>query len=839
MPKEGLWPRVLILDQFEELVTTYPTFWHHREAFFRELDEAMHADPMLRVVMSLRSDCVQDFDRYAGLLENGLHARYHMLPLGNKDAQAAIEEPARLFGRPFADGAADKLARNLSQVREQDLEGQMRTVPGEWVEPIQLQVVCYQLWEKLAHTPGDNITLDHLKQLARSVLAAQIAADSTLQEDEDRLLSGLVDGALAAFYEDALAEVLEDPAAQAAGIDERRLRAWFDKELITADGMRSTVSRNEHTGRTGSLANAAVDSLARRYLVRNELHAGGTWTELVHDRFVEPIRASNAAWFPQHLSALQRQAALWDEQGRSLGLLLREEALAEAKKWAADHAEELQPNEREFLAACHQAQAAIERDRRQNRVIRILAVAAGLVAILAIAASISAWRSSAEAFDQKRIADDNAQEAVAAQATAEESAAEAKRQKQIADDNAQKAVAAQATAEASASEAKRQKQIADDNAQKAVAAQATAEESASETKRQKQVADDNAQKAVTAQATAEANAALVKAQLDRQAGLARLQEAYKLKEQGNALGAIEAFRAAMATNTDLSFDVETEIEDVRRKVATQSARQGEALAKAGDFAAAEAKFKAALALEPPPDTPVYVYVPAGPFVMGAGDEDERIASQFRWPISNEKPQGSVPLDAFWIQRTEVTNAQYLRCVEAREADGCRPPANGNIRYRDPQFAKQPVTGVTWFQARDYAVWVGGRLPTEAEWEKACRGTDDGRTYPWGSQDPTGELLNFGGTGLGTWSAVGRYPKGASPYGALDMAGNVSEWTSSAYEGYPYNPGDGREGPSASLRVVRGGSFSPAHLVRCAYRLPNVPDSGNHEVGFRVVVSPGF
>ena len=188
-------------------------------------------------------------------------------------------------------------------------------------------------------------------------------------------------------------------------------------------------------------------------------------------------------------------------------------------------------------------------------------------------------------------------------------------------------------------------------------------------------------------------------------------------------------------------------------------------------------------------------------------------------------------------RTEVTNAQYLRCVDAGT---CDPPADSNRRYADTQFADQPVTGITWFQARDYANWVGGRLPTEAEWEKACRGTD-GRTYPWGNQDPTGELLNFSETGVGAGTAVGSYPKGASPYGALDMAGNVWEWTSSAYVDYPYDPKDGREDPESSkLRVLRGGSSANnAYLVRCAVRNSNSPGYGLDVYGFRVVVSPGF
>ena len=168
-----------------------------------------------------------------------------------------------------------------------------------------------------------------------------------------------------------------------------------------------------------------------------------------------------------------------------------------------------------------------------------------------------------------------------------------------------------------------------------------------------------------------------------------------------------------------------------------------------------------------------------------------------------------------------------------EAGGCEPPKYGQLRYQDPQSAKQPVTGITWEQAQEYAKWAGGRLPTEAEWEKACRGTD-GRIYPWGNQDPTGELLNYWWTGLRTSSAVGSYPRDASPYGALDMAGNVQEWTSSAYAPYPYNPEDGREGPNADVRVLRGGSFyTPDDFARCAHRYEHSPDSNSNELGFRV------
>jgi len=637
---------VLVIDQFEELITSHPGRWREREAFFRQLNQALLDDPNLWVALTLREDYVAALDPYAELTFNRLRARFYMERMDKDAALDAIRRPAELGGRPFAPGVAEQLVDNLRLVR---VPGQEGTVPGQYVEPVQLQVVCYQLWENIKGRVPGPLTAADLRE------------------------AGDVDRALIQFYEETLAAALADPAAP---ITERQLRTWFDKELITTAGTRGLVHQGADD--TGGLPNAAVQALQRRFLVRGEARGGDTWIELVHDRFVEPIRASNAAWFPQHLSALQRQAALWAEQGRSPGLLLRDAALVEAEAWAAGHAAELQPDEQAFLAACRQAQEAVERERRQSGRIRILGIVAGVVALLAIAAAIWGWRTTQ---------------------TAEKSAA---------------------------------------------------------------LAND------------------------------------RLKQMRLLIG------------VNLESDP-----DVKRSTVEFLTQLGEVAAAARDFTSAEAYFQKALGLEPDAGTPVYVYVPAGEFVMGAGTEDERIASQFNWNVSGEQPQHSVTLDGYWIMRTEVTNAQYGRCVDA---GACEPPADGNRRYSDAQFADQPITGVTWSQAQAYATWVGGRLPTEAQWEKACRGTD-GRTYPWGNQNPTPDLLNYSETGLGTSKGVGSYPRGASPYGALDMAGNVWEWTSSAYADYPYNPKDGREDPESSKgRVLRGGSFSGnAYSVRCAVR----------------------
>ena len=208
----------------------------------------------------------------------------------------------------------------------------------------------------------------------------------------------------------------------------------------------------------------------------------------------------------------------------------------------------------------------------------------------------------------------------------------------------------------------------------------------------------------------------------------------------------------------------------------------------------------------PRDGAEYVYVPGGAFKMGSGEGEERARE-------DEKPQTSVNVDGFWLMRTEVTNGQYRRCVDA---GACAAP--NNARWSDPAYADHPVTGVTWPQANDYTAWVGGRLPTEAEWEKACRGTEGG-IYPWGDAAPAEGLANFFPNTGGTM-AVGSYsPVGDSPYGAADMAGNVWEWTSSRPDPYPYDAGDGRDGAGGrgQAGAARGCVVSQRRF--CALREP--------------------
>ncbi len=254
-----------------------------------------------------------------------------------------------------------------------------------------------------------------------------------------------------------------------------------------------------------------------------------------------------------------------------------------------------------------------------------------------------------------------------------------------------------------------------------------------------------------------------------------------------------------------------------------------------------------------------VTVPAGPFLMGSRDGDEMAKE-------TEKPQHKVTLPAFKISKYLVTNSEFATFVQAggyTEQDYWTPVGwkwkehkgwCGPEDYGPPlNLANHPVVGVSWYEALAFCRWltdswrargkIAGneivRLPTEAEWEKAARGPE-GFLWPWGNEwDET--RCNNGELGLGDTCAVGLFPTGASPFGCLDMAGQVWEWTISLDSDYPYDATDGRENLDAEgnvFRVLRGGSFYIIrYLARCAHRLRNSPGNRNDLLGFRVVVSP--
>ncbi len=217
-----------------------------------------------------------------------------------------------------------------------------------------------------------------------------------------------------------------------------------------------------------------------------------------------------------------------------------------------------------------------------------------------------------------------------------------------------------------------------------------------------------------------------------------------------------------------------------------------------------------------------VYVPDGSFTMGSEDGQD-----------DEKPVHTVTLAAYWIDITEVTNGMYASCVLAGvcQAPESKSSSTRSSYYGDPGYADYPVINVNWNQAKAYCRAVGGRLPTEAEWEKAARGTD-GRTYPWGEAIDKTYANYFGG--IGDTAPVGSYEPGKSPYGAYDLAGNVWEWVSSQYKSYPFNTSDGRDDLTSTVaRVLRGGSwYYDFDLIRSAYRYWDDPSFTAVDIGFR-------
>ena len=217
----------------------------------------------------------------------------------------------------------------------------------------------------------------------------------------------------------------------------------------------------------------------------------------------------------------------------------------------------------------------------------------------------------------------------------------------------------------------------------------------------------------------------------------------------------------------------------------------------------------------------WVTILAGEFKMGSenGNIDEHAHTVY--------------LDAFQIGKYEVTNRQYAQCVKARI---CR-----EVLDVGEEKEMHPVANVSWYDAKVFCEWVGGRLPTEAEWEKAASWDAETKTkfvYPWGNSEPTPALLNFN-IDVGDTTPVGNYPDGISPYGLYDMAGNASEWVSSLYMSYPYNANDGREDlNTADIRVLRGGAwYNHPGDVRSTVRLRSYPSDTFGYFGFRCARDP--
>jgi WD40 repeat protein len=285
--------RLLIIDQAEEIFTFYPEGWIEgdRRGFFTELGEALRRSQGLHVLVIIRDDFMAKLSPFARMLPGELRAHFHLERLRHAQARDAIEKPLLTTIRHYADGVPQRIVEDLSRIRVQDEAGATKEIPGPYVEPVQLQLVCDDLWHKL---PDDvvEITVHHWERY------------------------GNVDHALQQFYEAVLRDCIAATAA-----DEDHVRSWFETRLITPGRTRGLVFRQKSN--VGGLAIEIVDYLERRHLLRAEMRSGGRWYELTHDRLIGPILNSNAPFNARKEAEREARARELDRARRWRRLLVR------------------------------------------------------------------------------------------------------------------------------------------------------------------------------------------------------------------------------------------------------------------------------------------------------------------------------------------------------------------------------------------------------------------------------------------------------------------------------------------------------------------------------------
>ena len=371
---------LLIFDQFEEILMTDPFDQDEKAEFFSQVGMVLR-DPGRWALFSIREDHVAALDPYTRAIPTRLKSTFRLDLLTPEGARAAIEEPARRRKVTFAAEATTRLVDDLRRVTVRSREGNLENRLGLTIEPVHLQVVCYQLWEQPRRNPLEIGT-------------QEIAS------------IGDVDTALGEYYAERINHIVN-----VTGVKEKVLREWFDRYLITATGIRTEVMWKP--GDTEGLNDKTIGELEAAHLVRREERRDATWLELAHTRLVTPIRTNNARWFEDHLTLLQQQAALWLRQNRNADLRLRGDVLAEAETWASEHANELSATDREFLHVSREKEDARAAARYWRYAVLAIAgiVVTGTLAVVAL----FQWR-----------------EAVNQRAEAEKQRAEAENQREIA-----------------------------------------------------------------------------------------------------------------------------------------------------------------------------------------------------------------------------------------------------------------------------------------------------------------------------------------------------------------------------------------------------------------------
>lgn len=284
-------PTVLILDQLEEILILDPTDWDAKAEFFRELGQVLKAEPVW-ALLAMREDYMGGLDRYLRLLPGLLRSRCRLDFLTHEDAKLAMQVPAKEQRVEFTDDAVDALVKRLAVVKVQRPGMEPRPERAPYVEPVQLQVVCRLLWKRIREARGDNFT--------------SIEVDD-VEEHAD------IEQALTQYFGETVASVVDK-----TGADERRVRDWFEFELITKRHYRSQTLKSPDTADADKVLTLLEDG----YLIRGDVRGSSTWYELAHDRLIGPVLASNEAWRRGRLQPWQIAAYEWDARDRRTEYLL-------------------------------------------------------------------------------------------------------------------------------------------------------------------------------------------------------------------------------------------------------------------------------------------------------------------------------------------------------------------------------------------------------------------------------------------------------------------------------------------------------------------------------------
>ena len=332
-------PLIVILDQFEEFFTTNQHRWQERRPFFDQLAQSLHDLPTMKVVFVMREEYIAQMEPFAELLPEKLRPRMHLERLSGNAARSAVVKPFQNRSLSFDANAADELMAELSEIRVAEGD-KFRETHGEFVEPVQLQVVCQSLWENLPSEwkSGPNTSSDG----SRLITAEYI----------ERF--GDVDNALARYYDRSV----ERAAAASEGrIGEGELRRWFGTALITPTGTRGLAFRGA-PGATWRIPGLALKELEEAHVIRREDRSGTTTHELTHDRFIEPIQKSNDKWLARYQEAERVRAKLEEYVKRDSGEPLEEVDLREAEEYLKSPAAKI-------LGATQEACQLVTRSRKQ------------------------------------------------------------------------------------------------------------------------------------------------------------------------------------------------------------------------------------------------------------------------------------------------------------------------------------------------------------------------------------------------------------------------------------------------------------------------------------------